>query len=142
MIILKYIGTFVVILVVVIIIGILLKKEKSTTPNYYNKQIKNVKVQNTPSEIEEHKDQYRIGVTFKGDKSQITDLIEGNATFDISHFGYSHFTAHLLKPDGTLIAVLADVDGSYKGTKTVKIPETGIYIFDVKTTGEWSFSRK
>ena len=90
----------------------------------------------------ERKDQYRIAEMYSGNKSQIIDLIEGTATFDIEHDGDSTFTARLLDPDGTLVEVLAEVKGNYRGTKTITAPKTGSYILDVKTTGRWSVYRK
>lgn len=90
----------------------------------------------------ERKDQYRIAEMYSGNKSQIIDLIEGTATFDIEHDGDSTFTARLLNPDGSLVDVLAEVKGNYRGTKTITAPKTGSYILDVKTTGRWSVYRK
>jgi predicted LPLAT superfamily acyltransferase len=98
----------------------------------------------TPQKQEEpeRKDQYRIAEMFTGNKAQIIDLIQGTATFDIEFEGDSTFTARLLNPDGSLVDVLAEVKGSYKGTKTITAPRTGSYILDVKTTGRWSVYRK
>lgn len=90
----------------------------------------------------ERKDQYRIAENFSGNKLQIIDLIEGTATFEMEHKGDSTFIVKLLNSDGTLVAVLADVKGNYKGTKTITAPKTTAYIIDVKTTGTWSVYRK
>ncbi len=90
----------------------------------------------------ERKDQYRIAEMFSGNKAQIIDLIQGTATFDIEFEGDSTFTARLLNPDGSLVEVLADVKGNYRGTKTITAPKTGSFILDVKTTGRWSVYRK
>ena len=90
----------------------------------------------------ERKDQYRIAEMFSGNKAQIIDLIQGTATFEIEFEGDSTFTARLLNPDGTLVDLLADVKGNYRGTKTITAPKTGSYILDVKTTGRWSVYRK
>lgn len=90
----------------------------------------------------ERKDQYRIAEMYSGSRQQIIDLIEGTATFDIEHRGDSTFTARLLNSDGTLVVVLADVKGNYKGTKTITAPKTSAYILDVRTTGTWSVYRK
>ena len=56
--------------------------------------------------------------------------------------GDSTFTVRLLNPDGSLVDVLADVKGSYRGKKTINVPKTGSYILDVKTTGRWSVYRQ
>jgi predicted LPLAT superfamily acyltransferase len=90
----------------------------------------------------ERKDQYRIAEMFTDSKAQIIDLIQGTATFDIEYEGDSTFSARLLNPDGSLVDVLAEVRGNYKGTKTITAPRTGSYILDVKTTGRWSVYRK
>jgi hypothetical protein len=90
----------------------------------------------------ERKDQYRMSEMYSGSRQQIIDLIEGTATFDIEHQGDSTFTARLLNSDGSLIEVLADVKGNYKGTKTITVSKTSSYILDVKTAGHWSVYRK
>ena len=90
----------------------------------------------------EKKDQYRIAEIFSDNKSQIIDLIEGPATFEIIYRGNSSFLARVLYSDGTLLDVLADVTGPYKGTKTINVPKTTSYILDVKTLGNWSVYRK
>jgi len=90
----------------------------------------------------EPKDQYRIAENYSGNKSQIIDLIEGPATFDIKYDGTSHFLALLMKGDGTIIDTLANVTGSYKGEKPITVPETTAYILDVRCDGIWSIYRK
>ena len=90
----------------------------------------------------EKKDQYRMGENFQDSKTQIIDLIEGPATFDIRYEGNSTFTAKLLNNEGDLIEILAEVTGPYKGTKSITVPKTSSYILDVKTTGTWSVYRK
>lgn len=90
----------------------------------------------------EKKDQYRIAENFVDNKSQIIDLIEGPATFDIKFEGNGNFVAKILNDDGTVLDVLADVNGSYKGTKSITVPKTTSYILDVKCQGIWSVYRK
>ena len=96
----------------------------------------------TQQQEPEKKDQYRIAEMFSGNKEQIIDLIAGPATFEIEHEGNSTFIARLLNGDGSLVEVLADVNGNYRGTKTITVPKTSSYILDVKTTGRWSVYRK
>jgi hypothetical protein len=96
----------------------------------------------TQTTAPESKDQYRIAENYQDDKSQIIDLIEGPAAFDMKYDGSSNFIVHLLNPDGTLVEVLADTNGSYKGYKTINVPKTGSYILDVKCKGTWSIYRK
>ena len=90
----------------------------------------------------EKKDQYRMAEIFQDNKSQIIDLIEGPATFDIEYKGNSTFTARLLNNEGDLVDILADVTGPYKATKSISVPKTSSYILDVRTTGPWSVYRK
>ncbi len=89
-----------------------------------------------------NKDQYRIAEIFEGDKNQMHDLIKGPATFYIMHQGTGPFKISLLKNDGTLLAVLAEGTGDFKGKKEMEIPETTAYILDVKSTGKWSVYRE
>ena len=90
----------------------------------------------------EKKDQYRMSENFQDNKAQIIDLIEGPATFEMKYEGNTNFTVKLLNPDGSFVEILADVTGSYKGTKSITVPRTGSYILDVKCTGTWSVYRK
>jgi hypothetical protein len=90
----------------------------------------------------ESKDQYRIAEMFTGSKAQIIDLIQGTADFKIEFEGDSTCVIRLLNPDGSLVDVLADVKGNYRGKKTINVPRTGSYILDVKTTGRWSVYRQ
>jgi hypothetical protein len=99
-------------------------------------------IQTPKKEEPESKDQYRIAEMFTGSKAQIIDLIQGTADFKMEYEGDSTFTVRLLNPDGSLVDVLADVSGSYKGKKTINVPKTGSYILDVKTTGRWSVYRQ
>lgn len=89
-----------------------------------------------------NKDQYRIAEIFEGDKNQMHDLIKGPATFYIMHQGTGPFKISLLKNDGTLLAILAEGTGDFKGKKEMEIPETTAYILDVKSTGKWSVYRE
>ena len=90
----------------------------------------------------EKKDQYRISDIFSDNKSQIIDLIEGDATFDIRYEGNTKFIARLLNSEGDIVEILAESDGPYKGVKSIKVPKTTSYILDVKTTGNWSISKR
>lgn len=96
----------------------------------------------TQQQEPEKKDQYRIAESYTGSREQIIDLIAGPATFEIEHEGNSTFNARLLNSDGSLVEVLADVNGNYRGTKTITVPKTSSYILDVKTSGRWSVNRK
>jgi hypothetical protein len=56
--------------------------------------------------------------------------------------GDTHFKATLMYPDGRVLDVLADVEGSYKGKKRIDVPETTAYILDVNCSGPWSVYRE
>lgn len=103
---------------------------------------KDKNVNKTDPVKQEPKDQYRIAENFEGNKNQIVDLMEGPATFDISYQGDSHFNATLKNGDGTVLAVLADVDGNYKSSKSITVPKTAAYIIEVTCKGTWSIYRK
>jgi len=88
------------------------------------------------------KDQYRMVEDFQDDKDQMIDLIEGKATFDISYQGEGNFNAVILTTDGKQIDQLANVNGNYKATKTIQVPQTTGYILRVRCKGTWSIYRK
>ncbi|MGH2574566.1 MAG: hypothetical protein ACRDFC_02585 [Ignavibacteria bacterium] len=90
----------------------------------------------------EKKDQYRMAEAFTDNKSQIIDLIQGPATFEIKYEGDSNFVAKLISKDGNIVEVLTDVRGPYRGTKTIQVQTTASYILDVKCKGNWSIYRK
>ena len=91
--------------------------------------------------IEEVSEQYNISFSFNGDRSQLIDLIKGKVELNLIYPGSSKFTAKLIQADGTLISVLADQYGPYNEKQIVIIPETGAYLLDVKTKGEWSLNK-
>jgi hypothetical protein len=105
-------------------------KDKPTTQTEYKDTVKI------------NKDQYRVAEIFTDSKSQIIDLIKGPATFEIQYMGDTHFKATLMYPDGRVLDVLADVEGSYKGKKRIDVPETTAYILDVNCSGPWSVYRE
>ena len=94
------------------------------------------------NQTEKNSEQYKMFFCFEGDQSQIIDLIKGKAKLNMIYSGNSKFTAKLFHPDGTLFTVLADINGPYKQNQIVDVPETGSYMLDVKTSGEWSLSRE
>lgn len=138
----KYIGTFIVILAVVIIIGLFVKKDKPANPNptYNNKMIKNVQMQKSSNG--DSKNQYRIGITYSGNKTEIINLLKGRAEFDVDDEETGNFNAAILKPDGKPVALLAEGNEPFKKNCFVDITETGTYLVDIKSAGEWSLSMK
>ncbi len=96
-------------------------------------------IQNQP---EETSDQYKMYFSFDGDQSQIIDLMKGKSNLNLVYSGKSKFIAKLLNSDGTLLATLADVNGPYNQKQEIDVPETGKYLLDVRTSGEWYLSRE
>jgi hypothetical protein len=88
------------------------------------------------------KDQYRMVEMFDNDKNQMVDLIQGKATFQIIYEGEGNFKARIMNTDGTELAVLADVNGNFKGKKSIDVPVTTAYILDVRCKGKWSVYRE
>jgi len=107
-----------------------------------NKSDKKNEQTNQKQQTPDPKEQYRIAEMFDDDKSQMIDLIQGKAVFAIVFEGEGNFKANILNVDGTLLAVLADVNGNYKGKKTVDVPTTTAYILDVHCKGKWSVYRE
>ncbi len=87
-------------------------------------------------------DQYRMSFGYIGDKFQIIDLIKGKAGLKTVYLGSSKFTARILNIDGSELFMLADATGPFSQKQVIDVPETGEYLLDVRTTGEWSFSRE
>ena len=132
--ILKY-AAFVLALMLIITFGVLyyrIDKSQSTALTTANKTVQNESV----------REQYKIYFNFKGDESQIIDLIKGTAELNLVYEGTSKFTARILNTDGTLLADLVDMNGPVNEKQIISVPKTGAYLLDVKTTGEWSMGRK
>ncbi len=122
---------------IIIVIIIACDSDKST------KDKQNTQTQTKQKDtVQINKDQYRIAEQFTGNKNQLIDLIQGPATFVLTHQGEGKFVARLIHPDGQLIEVLADVTGNYTGKKKIEVPETRAYVLDVRTEGVWSVYRE
>lgn len=65
-------------------------------------------------------------------------LTAGLATFDIAYRGTGPFAARLLDQNGALVEQLAVSEGPFEGSKAVRIPRDGRYLYDVSGTGSWS----
>ena len=132
--ILKY-AAFVLALMLVITLGVMYysnDKIQSTALTTANKTVQNESVS----------EQYKIYFSFRGDESQIIDLIKGTVELNLIYEGTSKFTAKLLNTDGTLLADLVDMNGPVNEKQIISVPKTGAYLLDVKTTGDWSMGRK
>ncbi len=76
-----------------------------------------------------------------GTGQQATDLFSlsaGLATFEIEHDGEGTFAVRLLDDQGELIDNLASATGAFRGSKAVRVPRIGQYLYDVSATGAWS----
>ena len=132
--ILKYTGFLVIVISVIALMAVFVGNSNLGVKNY--KAVQNLNQQYETSE------QYRIYFAFDGDQSQIIDLIKGHAKFKMVYTGNSKFNAKLLRTDGTLLTLLANENGPYSRKQVIDVPETGAYLLDVKTSGEWSLSRE
>lgn len=70
--------------------------------------------------------------------TELFRLEEGLATFEVRHSGTGPFSARLLDEQGVLVEVLAQADGAFEGSKAVRVPRTGRYLYDVSASGAWS----
>ena len=129
---------FLISLVIVISIVFACGSKKSDKNKDETNQTNQTKQQTPP----DPKEQYRMAEIFENDKNQMIDLIQGKAVFQIEFEGEGNFKANILNTDGTLFAVLADLNGSYKGKKTIDVPKTTAYILDVHCKGKWSVYRE
>lgn len=127
---------FIAALTVFIVVVFACSSDKNKTTQTQNQQKQN------RDTVQINKDQYRVAEIFTGPKNQIIDLISGPATFDVFHEGIGPFKCTLSYADGTVIKVLADVTGDFKGKVKADIPETRAYILDVETEGKWSVYRE
>jgi hypothetical protein len=76
-----------------------------------------------------------------GTGQQATDLFTlpaGLASFELEHEGKGAFSVRLLDEQGELIDNLASTAGAFRGSKAVRVPRAGQYLFDVSATGTWS----
>lgn len=103
---------------------------------------KNKEKVTTPKTDPVSKDQYHMVEMFDNDQTQMIDLIEGKANFAIVFEGEGNFKATVLYTDGSVLDLLADVNGNYKGKKTISVPKTTAYVLDVKCKGKWSVYRE
>ncbi len=70
--------------------------------------------------------------------SELFPLSAGLAVFELEHQGSGAFTVRLLDREGGLVEVLAEAQGPFRGSKAVRIPRAGEYLYDVRANGAWS----
>lgn len=75
-----------------------------------------------------------------GDGQQATPLVElpeGLCRIELQHNGSSNFAVWLLDSNGKRIELLVNRVGAFSGAKSVRIPTSGRYLFDVSADGPW-----
>jgi len=78
-------------------------------------------------------------VAGKGDQvSQKFSLQAGLSIWQISNEGPSNFQISLLNPQGKEVAMTTNEIGNWHGTIAVRIPKTGDYLLNVRSSGNWS----
>ena len=69
-------------------------------------------------------------------------LAQGLVIFEVQHRGEGAFVVKLLDERGTVIDEVARGSGIFGGSKAIRVPQTGAYLFDVQAPGEWSVRLK
>jgi hypothetical protein len=70
--------------------------------------------------------------------SELFPLSAGLAVFELEHQGSGTFSVRLLNREGAVVEVLAEAQGPFRGSKAVRVPRAGEYLFDVRADGAWS----
>lgn len=65
-------------------------------------------------------------------------LEKGRYVFSYRHGGQGYFNAQLLDHTGQRIELLANEAGRRQGSQVIRVPEAGIYLMNVKSSGDWS----
>ena len=73
--------------------------------------------------------------------TQLVTLPKGLETFTLTHDGSGHFSIWLLDSKGNNVDLLVNQTGAFNGSKAVKIPQTGIYLFSISADGDWTIQR-
>ncbi|MCX7833369.1 MAG: hypothetical protein N2490_04085 [Ignavibacteria bacterium] len=86
--------------------------------------------------------QYKFSYNGKGNLKQIIHLNKGEALFTTNHKGDNNYTVELKTANDSLIKVIFNVNGDFKGKQVINVPENDAYILDIKTEGEWEIAFK
>lgn len=131
----KYFITVFLLVAVIAFIGAL-------TNRYHTVKIfASTKSDNNNLSVSQSYSQPKISIKQSGNTSQLIDLNEGLARFNINYPGYSNISVFILKSNGDPVAKVVDSRGPYKRNNTIYVPQSGQYILDVKCEGEWSVSK-
>ena len=84
--------------------------------------------------------------SFSGDRETATGffrLSRGVKDFEMTHKGEGRFTVRLLDENGAKVGrSLAKVKGSFRGSRSVRVPRDGIYLLQVEADGPWTVRRR
>ncbi len=69
--------------------------------------------------------------------SDFFELSPGLWKVSLSHRGGGHFAVWLLDSEGERVELLVNATGTFHGTKLVKIPREGRFLYDVSADGPW-----
>jgi hypothetical protein len=70
--------------------------------------------------------------------SELFPLPAGLAVFELEHPGSGPFAVRLLDREGAVVEELVETQGSFRGSRAVRVPRGGEYLFDVRAEGTWS----
>lgn len=65
-------------------------------------------------------------------------LAAGLAVFELEHDGDGSFIVRLISDSGHVVDTLARGAGPFRGAKAIRVPTTGLYLYDVSAGGRWS----
>ena len=69
--------------------------------------------------------------------SEFLELSSGLWKISLSHHGSGHFGVVLLDSEGERVELLVNTTKPFHGTKLVKIPRKGRYLYDISADGPW-----
>ena len=78
---------------------------------------------------------------FKGHGQKVSPkfaLVQGLATFRMTHDGRRNFSIWLLDQQGNRVALLVNKVGDFSGAKALGIKRLGVYILDITADGNWT----
>lgn len=79
--------------------------------------------------------------TFSGEGRDLTKsfpLAEGTAVVEFEHRGSGSFVVQLVGEDRTAIDEIARGQGTFGGSKAIRIAQSGNYMFDIEAPGRWT----
>lgn len=83
----------------------------------------------------------KLPQTFNGRGTQITPFFTAKAgalRLSMKHDGQRNFIVQLLDSEGRTVDLSANVIGPFDGSKVVRIPADGVYLFTIQADGAWT----